>query len=125
MNRGVTILVIGLVTALAVFGSYKLAEKFLQDRESAMAYQERPVSLPPTQSRPAGRQVKTFTAEELEEARKKGQYPAGSQPFIPPGINPGHDAAVQRTMQTLQEINRINEMNQKLQEQQRRMQEKR
>jgi len=111
-----------LVGGAMILGGYFLFAKFVRDRESAMNYtpQKRIFRRPST----TAPQVKTYTAEDLEKARKNGTLPPGMpQPgMVPPTI--GIDA-VQRSLKTVQEINRINQMNQRLMEQNRRMQNQR
>lgn len=110
---------VGLVVVIA--GVYLGTWKFFQDREAMRGYkdplerqverrrQEQPVTT-----------TRTYTAKELEEARKTGKLPKNMQ--TAPGPNQAaiaNEAAVQRTLRTLDEINRVNEMNRRLQEQQR------
>lgn len=116
---GIAILVAGALLT----GGYYAYKGFLADRQAARGYQgqvDRRVISQATGT--DGRTVKTYTAEEIEEARKNGKLSQGVQPVGPSQATTANDAAIQRTLQTIQEINKINEMNQRLQEQQQRMQ---
>ena len=117
------ILTVAMVLAVAgaLGGGYVVFQKVLADRQAAMNYNA-PRARPPEQPG-EGREVKTYTAEELEKLRKEGKMPRELQGHTPPA-NPTaqSDAAVQRTLRTLDEINRINEMNRRLMEQQQRNQ---
>ena len=105
-----------------ISAAYFLGRKFLRDRESAMNFEPRVVRQIQRQVGPQTT-TRTYTAQELEEARKKGKLPTGmNQAYTPP--NASGDAAVQRSLKTLDEINRINEMNRRLTEQQQRNQPK-
>ena len=126
MNRRLIVIGIsGIALAGAVAGSYFVVAKFLQDRQNAAAFDDRDPRrrLDPLDRRPGAgpnREVRTYTAEELEKARREGKLPKGV-PAPPPVANPAaNDAAIQRTLRTLEEINRINQMNQRLLEQQQR-----
>ncbi|MCG3206023.1 MAG: hypothetical protein KCHDKBKB_02749 [Elusimicrobia bacterium] len=113
------VLILALAAGMA--GSYLFLRRFLEDRQTAMSYRD-PASRNSTtveRKLPDGRTVRT-TTENLEEARKQGQQPTGTEPFQPTQAATANDAAVQRTLRTLEEINKINEMNRRLQEQQQR-----
>ena len=119
MNWKRTVLISSVLAGLTA-GVYLFLRQFQSDRESAMNYQEKPVEQRPfarEERLPDGRTVTTYTAEDLEEARKKGQLPKGMDPASPAAAN---DAAIQRTLRTIDEINKVNEMNRRLQEQQQR-----
>lgn len=114
-------IIIGLGALLAglTAGSYFLYKKFLEDRQNVAGYTERMPSRSPLSQTPRS-ETRTYTAEELEKARKEGKM-LGGAPYIPPQPpNANADAAIQRTLRTLEEINRINQMNQRLMEQQQR-----
>lgn len=105
-------------------GAYFGVKNFLDDRQAILSH--KPVPPRPILDRVEtrdGKQVKTYTAKELEELRKKGQLPPGvAQPYVPNQANMANEAAVQRSLRTIEEINKINRMNQQLAEQQQRMQ---
>ena len=107
----------GLVLVLVT--GYFLLARFLHDRETALGFDR----MRPEFNR-AGKNQRTYTAKELEDAQKKGLLPKNqpfTQPYQPPNTT-NNDAAVQRSLRTIEEINRINEMNRRLQEEQQRMQ---
>ncbi len=107
--------------SLLVGASYLLVKKILIDRRRALSYTPYSQAQHVTRTVNNGKETRTYTKEELEEARKKGQTPVGAkQPYLPSAATTAADAAVQRSLRTLEEINRINEMNRRLQEQQQR-----
>jgi hypothetical protein len=114
---GAAILAVGLLI-------YGASWKFSHDRESAMNFQphetrvrvERSTSQPVTHS---------YSAKEIEEARKSGKKLPGMNTLPPNLPNNSGEEAVQRSLRTLDEINRINEMNRRLIEQQQRSQQQR
>ncbi len=114
------VLAVGIASALTLTAGYFLFAKFLDDRARAQGF-NRPMVRSP-QALHDGRQEKVYTAEEIEEARRKGQLPPTATAPNIPQPNAAHNAAVQRSLRTLEEINRLNEMNRRLQEQQQRMQ---
>lgn len=114
----ISLLVLGILAG----GSFWLVSKVRRDRLSVMNYapMNHTVVRRETQT-PNGRDVKTYTAEELEKARKEGKLPKGMQQIQPPSAAQANDAAVQRSLRTIEEINRVNALNQRLMEQQQRM----
>lgn len=122
-KRALPFLIFAMVATGLTAGSYLLLDRFLRDRQAVLTRHSLPPR--PVYDRPNvqnGRQVKTYSAKELEEARQKGRLPSGSQQNLPSQSNLAQQDAVQRSLRTLDEINRINQMNQRLLEQQQRIQ---
>lgn len=109
--------------ALSLFalGSFLLIQKIRADRRALREYRDRPLN-ERREAPPSGTQTKTYTGEELEQARKSGRLPAGAATASQAAQPGGPDAQIQRTLKTIEEINRINEMNRRMMEEQQRIQ---
>lgn len=103
-------------------GAYLVFRRLMADRQSMMNYRLRPEITRRNETPKNGREVKTYSGKELEEARRKGQLPAGAATAAQAAQPNNPDAQIQRTLRTIDEINRINEMNRRMMEQQQRMQ---
>jgi hypothetical protein len=115
-----------LVAGLVLGGAYLLVEKLLRDRQSAMNFKNPKERFLNDQNSLNTPQTKTYTSQELEEMRKKGQkLPGGMQQVLPQTNSAYNESASQRSLRTIDEINRINEMNQRLMDQQRRLNQQR
>jgi hypothetical protein len=119
MNNKFIRIGLGVFIGAAVIGSsYLVFRRIVKDRAAAMSYREHPARSVATPTSPV-RTVQTYTAQDLEAARKNGKnLPAEQNPAAQPVAT---NDAVQRNLQTLDEINRINQMNQRLMEQQERV----
>lgn len=118
--------VIVLIIGALVLSAYVLVARFLKDREKALGFTQ-PLPLVLDQRNLPRTESKTYTAEELEKARREGKPLPGmaQQPYRPPTGTVPSDDATQRSLRTLEEINRINQLNQRLIEQNQRMQNQR
>lgn len=117
------LLIFGVAATTMTAISYFALKNFIQDREELLSMGSEPLELSKQKNDLGhGREVKTYTAEELEDLRRQGKTPQG----LPPQYNQtqaiqANEAAVQRSLKTLEEINRLNQMNQQLLEQQQRL----
>jgi hypothetical protein len=98
-----------------------LVRKIKADRRAILEYRDRP-QYQRRETPPSGTQSKTYTGEELEQARKSGKLPAGAAVASQAAQPNNSDAQIQRTLKTIEEINRINEMNRRMMEEQQRIQ---
>lgn len=114
-------IIIVAAVAVVVAAAYLLTAKFLSDRQSGLATGS---TRRAAERRLPRKEVRTYTAEELERARKEGKRLPGMPAAAPAAVNAG-EAAVQRSLRTIEEINRINQLNQRLMEQQQRTQNQR
>jgi LPS O-antigen subunit length determinant protein (WzzB/FepE family) len=114
------ILLLGVIGLGLISAGFVLLNKFEKDRMSAMNFE--PQKMTPRPNLPSNQPVtRTYTKEEIEEARKSGK-PLPGLPKNQVMPNTTGEDAVQRSLRTLDEINRINEMNRRLLEQQQRQQ---
>jgi len=120
--RAIFYLIFLSVLSSFTFGAYQLMAKHLRDRENAIDLQRE--QFQPQRRKPGQSEVRTYTQEDIEKARKEGKLPPGLK-LPPQQPNMSTTEQIQRTLKTIEDINKINEMNRRLMEQQQRHQNQR
>ncbi len=112
-NRVISFAAFAAVLAALTYGAYKLTERFLADRQQAIARVSR-----------SERVERTATASPVRKP-VNGTVPAPITAPAGSAATASGEAAIQRQLKTLQEINRLNEMNRQLMDQQQRQMKQR